>query len=71
MTTGLPPLEIPALDDTQRRSLQLWLDSACWRVTREAQFSSVDGAEQRGRRMGAERVAEWLLSCVPHAQAKE
>jgi len=69
--TGLPPLEVPALDETQRRSLALWLQAACERVEREARFGAVNGAEERGRRMGAERVAEWLLSCVPHAQAKE
>ena len=69
--TGLPPLEVPAMDEAQRRSLALWLTAAVERVTREARFSSVDGPEERGRRLGAERVAEWLLSCVPHAQAKE
>lgn len=63
--TGFPPLELPALDETQRRSLSLWLHAACERVTREARFSSVDGAEERGRRTGAERVSEWLLTCLP------
>lgn len=59
------------MSETQRRSLSLWLTAACERVTREARFASVDGAEERGRRLGAERVAEWLLSCVPHVQGKE
>lgn len=59
------------MSETQRRSLSLWLTAAVERVTREARFNAVDGAEERGRRMGAERVAEWLLSCVPHAQGKE
>ena len=59
------------MDETQRRSLSLWLHAAVERVAREARYASVDGAEERGRRVGAERVAEWLLSCAPHAQTKE
>lgn len=63
--TGLPPLEVPTLDDKQRRSLSLWLHAATERIEREARVSAVDGAESRGRVHGAKRVGELLLSCLP------
>lgn len=63
--TGLPPLEVPALDDKQRRSLLLWLTSATARIEREAIVSAVDGAEVRGRIAGASRLGGLLLSCLP------
>lgn len=61
MTTGLPPL---AATPT-RREWTLFLAAAVERVRREARAGPIDAAESRGRGVGAERLAELVLSCLP------
>jgi len=62
--TGLPPLPLGCTHE-DRRAWELWLRAAVERVRREAASQAMDGAQERGRVEGAERVSAWLLDSLP------